>query len=515
MSSESTSEPRVTLEKEIGSGEFGTVYGGHFGPSKAAIKKFRLSQCPANQGLIDNEIRLLERLRNRHIIQFYGVVRQPDAILLVTDFAELGSLKRLIQKARLVTWVEKKRIAQEIANGLAYIHHEGILHRDLKSANVLLTVHMEVKLCDFGLATVKELSEVQSAGDGGGDGGSGSGSGGGAQGTVRWMAPELLSDPPQYSTKSDIYALGMVMWEMAAMCTTPFKDIDNNLAVVRMVQEGGREQLPDNVPADFRHWVERCWEQDPLKRPDAWGTAVTGATQSIRWSASEVGSFLSGTETMASTMAPKGTKTTSSFVNTVGALSLAPSSTANAKGDQQQIDMTYLSRMAECDVTEAQVYLAAMYESGDGGVEKDEKKAFTWYLRAAELGHSKAMLLVGDMYSTGRGTGYNNVEAAKWYRKACIEESQGATPARRGDGRTLAWFRTVSQRGLAAVGLNTPATSATGRTVAQDNLSVEGHTNSTTMSDHDQDYPNTQGIEESDDEDDTESSEQVDEDPHG
>ncbi|KAG0250595.1 hypothetical protein DFQ27_009329, partial [Actinomortierella ambigua] len=90
------------------------------------------------------------------------------------------------------------------------------------------------------------------------------------RGTFRWLAPELLrAAKPSYTNKPDIYALGMVTWEMAAMCTIPFKTIHNNFVVAEAVHGGEREQLPDNTPPDYQRWVELCWKQDPVDRPQA------------------------------------------------------------------------------------------------------------------------------------------------------------------------------------------------------------------------------------------------------
>ncbi|KAG0250204.1 mitogen-activated protein kinase kinase kinase 9 [Actinomortierella ambigua] len=178
---------------------------------------------------------------------------------MITDFAEGGTLQSAIQGKRLGDgWVKKDQISKEIAKGLAYIHSNKIIHRDLKSGNVLLTQYLEVKLCDFGLAQIK----INTASSHTSDRGS-------AEGTLRWMAPEVLALRPKYSTKSDMYALGMVMWEMAANCTTPFQEQRDNNVVVGFVRQGDREEIPEKTPMDYRLWIERCWEQDPSRRPDA------------------------------------------------------------------------------------------------------------------------------------------------------------------------------------------------------------------------------------------------------
>ncbi|KAF9972512.1 hypothetical protein BGZ73_004352 [Actinomortierella ambigua] len=289
----------LTIGRVVGQGGYGTVHFGRWQGQACAVKQVLLSESEYQHIAIQKEIMLLQQLRHRHIIQFYKSFHHNGQLVIVMDFAEGGSLRHVIEETNsynnggsrrhtslgsssihssnsasrgeqavvhlLQGWEDRTRIAQEIARGLAYMHSENILHRDLKSANVLLTRHMEVRLCDFGMATVKTTSASKSLADDN-DGAVG---GGGLKGTLRWMAPELLDLRPTYSTKSDIYALGMVMWEMAANCTTPFRDQPNQHVVMVSVVNGKREAIPDHTPFDYQKWIERCWEQDPAKRPDA------------------------------------------------------------------------------------------------------------------------------------------------------------------------------------------------------------------------------------------------------
>ncbi|KAF9977565.1 hypothetical protein BGZ73_005694 [Actinomortierella ambigua] len=245
----------LSVGTRIGSGAYGRVYHAYWQGRKVAIKQFSMTHAVASRvSTIQQEIRLLESLRDKHIIQFYGTTEHEGELVLVMEYADGGSLEGAIEGGQL-DWPTKTRIAQEIVRGLAFIHHMDVLHRDLKSMNVLLTRHMEVKLCDFGLATVKSRSISKSTSS--------------AKGTLRWMAPELFAARPKYSTKSDMFALGTVMWELAADCTTPFHEQLDSMMVVTLVRSGEREELPDDTPQDYRQWVERCWDQDPNKRPEA------------------------------------------------------------------------------------------------------------------------------------------------------------------------------------------------------------------------------------------------------
>lgn len=131
-------------------------------------------------------------------------------LVLVMEYAQGGSLKSAIDKGRLGgNWLVKTRIAREVARCLEYIHHQKVLHHDLKSAKVLLTEHMQAKPCDFGQAMVRAESTLKSSSIGGDD----------LKGALRWRTPELFGRRPRYSTKSDMFALGMIMWEIAAQHT--------------------------------------------------------------------------------------------------------------------------------------------------------------------------------------------------------------------------------------------------------------------------------------------------------
>ncbi|KAF9157995.1 hypothetical protein DFQ26_008096 [Actinomortierella ambigua] len=238
----------------LGLGGYGNVYRAEWGGRVVAAKRLHVTAAEAaKNSSIQREIQLLEKLQSKHIIQFYGTIHHEDRLVIMMEFAEGGCLNHAIND-RLLDWPNKIRIAEEIARGLAYIHQMGVIHRDLKSMNVLLSRQKEAKLCDFGMATVKSQSAPTSIA---------------LPGTIRWMAPELFNPPRIYSTKSDMYALGMVMWEMAANYTIPFRLQADSEAVFWLVFKGEREELPDDTPSGYRRWIEQCWYQEPERRPEA------------------------------------------------------------------------------------------------------------------------------------------------------------------------------------------------------------------------------------------------------
>ncbi|KAG0260129.1 hypothetical protein DFQ27_003738 [Actinomortierella ambigua] len=419
------------IGEPIGAGQHGAVFQGRYNNYKVAIKKFRLHHHTTDQvETIEREIGFLKRLQHRHIIQFYGIHRQGNEISLVMDFAEGGSLKQAIEDSRVAGWHIKSRIAQEIAFGLAYIHLESIFHGNLKSDNVLLSSHMEVKLCDFGLAVIKTSS-----------GGHSTGAMRGTarwlapglvlseqprctRGTARWLAPELvLSERPRYSTKSDMYALGMVMWEMAAMCTLPFRTINNNVEVAQAISRGRREQLPDATPAIYQHWVDLCWKQDPSERPRARDVFIVEDTLSLHQGAITRISLLYDDDEQCVvpevscsvfSMPEKPDRHGSADTTSRGALQAVE----NDPGNKSWLRTTSQKRLAALKSS-----LGSVMDLLDTNQDRVRARA---EIQEADRGDARAQFNVGLMYETGRGVKQSNVEAVRWYIKAASQENPDA-----------------------------------------------------------------------------------------
>ena len=136
------------------------------------------------------------------------------------------------------------------------MHGQNILHRDLKSLNVLLNAHYRAKLTDFGLSTVRK--ESQSVSTKRSD----------SVGTVPWMAPELFKRGAKYTEKCDMYSYGMVLWEL---CThkVPFSDAEDMNVIPVWVGQGEREEIPQGTPEAIEHVIQMCWKASAELRPTA------------------------------------------------------------------------------------------------------------------------------------------------------------------------------------------------------------------------------------------------------
>ncbi|MCE8162849.1 MAG: protein kinase [Candidatus Moeniiplasma glomeromycotorum] len=245
---------KPVLKHQIGKGGYGEVYYGKWKSQDVAVKKLYLSPHNTSESDIQDirkEINILKILRNRYIIQYYDTYSDNQELLIIMEYAKNGTLTKFINdnKEKEHNWSFNTNLIKQIALGLVYIHHEGIIHRDLKSMNILLANNYQVKISDFGLSKTKTVSSSQSKD---------------MVGTLRWMAPELLRGK-KYSEQSDIYSLGMIIWEIVAKCTVPFRDIDDNLLVLH-IASGEKETTPSGVPENIRYIMEKSWESNPSER---------------------------------------------------------------------------------------------------------------------------------------------------------------------------------------------------------------------------------------------------------
>lgn len=192
-------------EKKLGEGGFGGVYKGFLKDTNSDVAVKRVSRW-SKQGVKEYaaEVKIISRLRHRNLVQLIGWCHERNDLLLVYEFMHNGSLdSHLFREISLLTWEVRFRIAQGIASGLLYLHEEWeqcVVHRDIKSSNVMLDSNFNAKLGDFGLARMMEHGK-------------------GLQttvlaGTMGYMAPECLTTG-KASRESDVYSFGVVALEIA------------------------------------------------------------------------------------------------------------------------------------------------------------------------------------------------------------------------------------------------------------------------------------------------------------
>ncbi|KAL9972799.1 hypothetical protein ACROYT_G019175 [Oculina patagonica] len=254
-------EGEVHRGPRIGSGSYGTVYRGTW-HGAVAIKTLNVTE-PNPQQLqgFKNEVAVLRKTRHVNILLFMGCMAKPE-LAIVTQWCEGSSLYRHLHVAESKFEVlQLLDIARQTAQGMDYLHAKSIIHRDLKSNNIFLQEDLTVKVGDFGLATIKSRW-----------------SGHGNQifeqpsGSILWMAPEVvrMKDPNPYSFHSDIYAYGIVLYELLTS-SLPYPHVGNKDQILYMVGRGylkpDLSKVRSDIPKSFKKLLIDCIKFNRDERP--------------------------------------------------------------------------------------------------------------------------------------------------------------------------------------------------------------------------------------------------------
>eukprot|EP01104_Vermistella_antarctica_P007109 TRINITY_DN1784_c0_g1_i1.p1 TRINITY_DN1784_c0_g1~~TRINITY_DN1784_c0_g1_i1.p1 ORF type:complete len:1436 (-),score=219.60 TRINITY_DN1784_c0_g1_i1:255-4562(-) len=247
----------VLLLEKIGSGAFGEVYIASWRGTLVAAKKMHVWYEQLNDdAMLEflDEMELMSHLRHPNVVQFLGSSLEPPDHLIVTEHVSRGSLFDVLRDKLLVLdWGIRVKMALDCAKGMAYLHKQTpypIIHRDLKSQNLLVTSSFGVKVADFGLArhTADNNTAAMTM----------------QVGTPIWTAPEVLRST-QYSVKADVYSFGIVMWEILTR-GTPYPNL-NQFELIMRVVEGARPDVPEGCPKAWRAVMESAWDASPERRP--------------------------------------------------------------------------------------------------------------------------------------------------------------------------------------------------------------------------------------------------------
>ncbi|XP_023179186.1 mitogen-activated protein kinase kinase kinase 13-A isoform X2 [Drosophila hydei] len=225
----------------LGSGAQGAVFSGKLKNEIVAVKKVK--------ELKETDIKHLRKLDHENIIKFKGVSTQSPVFCIIMEYCPYGPLQNILKEeqvmlpSRLVSW------SKQIALGMQYLHSHKIIHRDLKSPNILISTNEVVKISDFG--TSREWNEISTKMS--------------FAGTVAWMAPEVIRNEP-CSEKVDIWSYGVVLWEMLT-CEIPYKDVDSSAIIWGVGNNSLKLLVPSTCPEGFKLLVKLCWKSKPRNRP--------------------------------------------------------------------------------------------------------------------------------------------------------------------------------------------------------------------------------------------------------
>ncbi|KAL5224822.1 hypothetical protein ABZP36_011461 [Zizania latifolia] len=244
----------LVIDERIGLGSYGEVYHADWNGTEVAVKKF-LDQEFYGDALDEFrcEVRIMRRLRHPNIVLFMGAVTRPPHLSIVSEYLPRGSLYTIIHRPDCQI-DEKRRIrmALDVARGMNCLHTSipTIVHRDLKSPNLLVDNNWTVKVCDFGLSRLKHGTFLSSKS---------------TAGTPEWMAPEVLRNE-QSNEKCDVYSFGVILWELATL-QMPWRGMNSMQVVGAVGFQDRRLDIPMEVDPLVASIIQDCWQKDPNLRP--------------------------------------------------------------------------------------------------------------------------------------------------------------------------------------------------------------------------------------------------------
>ncbi|XP_039224236.1 tyrosine-protein kinase Tec isoform X3 [Crotalus tigris] len=241
----------LTFMRELGSGLFGVVRLGKWRAQyKVAIKAIR-EGAMYEEDFIE-EAKVMMKMTHPKLVQLYGVCTQQRPIYIVTEFMEHGCLLNYLRQRRgRFTKDNLMTMCQDVSEGMEYLERNSFIHRDLAARNCLVNESGVVKVSDFGMTRYVLDDQYTSSS--------------GAKFPVKWCPPEVFNYS-RFSSKSDVWSFGVLMWEVFTEGKMPF-ETNTNYEVVTMITQGHRLFRPKLASKNIYDLMVKCWHEKPEGRP--------------------------------------------------------------------------------------------------------------------------------------------------------------------------------------------------------------------------------------------------------
>lgn len=249
----------LTKQKVIGAGEFGEVFRGVLklpgrGEVAVAIKTLKPGYTEKQRQDFLSEASIMGQFSHQNIIRLEGVVTKFKHAMIITEYMENGALDQYLRDHdEELSSYQLVGMLSGIAAGMKYLSDMNYVHRDLAARNILVNGNLECKVSDFGLSRVLE------------DYPEGTYTTSGGKIPIRWTAPEAIAYR-KFTSGSDVWSFGIVMWEVMAFGERPYWDMSNH-EVMKAIHEGFRLPAPMDCPSAIYQLMLQCWMQERSKRP--------------------------------------------------------------------------------------------------------------------------------------------------------------------------------------------------------------------------------------------------------
>ncbi|CAL5209653.1 unnamed protein product [Lathyrus oleraceus] len=268
---------KLDLRYVVANGAYGTVYKGTYDNQAVAVKVLdwgedgvaSVNEIAALRAAFRQEVTVWQKLNHSNVTKFVGAsmgtsnLKIPSdaggqnplpskACCVIVEFVHGGTLKQFLMKNRRKKLPFKVvvQLALDLARGLSYLHSKKIVHRDVKTDNMLLDENQKLKIADFGVARVEAVNPSEMTGE---------------TGTVGYMAPEVINGKP-YNRSCDVYSFGICLWEIYC-CDMPYQNLSFADASSAVANKNLRPDIPRCCPSELATIMKTCWDKHPEKRP--------------------------------------------------------------------------------------------------------------------------------------------------------------------------------------------------------------------------------------------------------
>ncbi|KAL3629234.1 hypothetical protein CASFOL_026456 [Castilleja foliolosa] len=268
---------KLVIQSVIARGTFGTVHRGIYDGQDVAVKLLDMGEeAHRTQASIASfrtsfvqEVSVWHKLYHPNVTKFIGATMGESSLnmqkdnnnqfettcnvwCVVVEYLPGGTLKSFLIKNRRKKLAFRVviQLALDLARGLSYLHYKKIVHRDVKTENMLLDKNRTVKIADFGVARVEASNPNDMTGE---------------TGTLGYMAPEVLCGDP-YNRKCDVYSFGICLWEIYC-CDMPYPNLSFSEMTSAVVHKNLRPEIPRCCPSSLANIMKRCWDTNSEKRP--------------------------------------------------------------------------------------------------------------------------------------------------------------------------------------------------------------------------------------------------------
>ncbi|CAA7044441.1 unnamed protein product [Microthlaspi erraticum] len=268
---------KLETRNVIARGTYGTVYKGIYDGQDVAVKVLDweddgngpTAKTATNRALFRQEVTVWHKLNHPNVTKFVGAsmgttnLKIPSAdsenslpqraCCVVVEYVPGGTLKTFLidNRRKKLAFKVVIKLALDLSRGLSYLHSEKIVHRDVKTENMLLDHQRNLKIADFGVARVEALNPKDMTGE---------------TGTLGYMAPEVIDGKP-YNRRCDVYSFGICLWEIYC-CDMPYPDLSFVDVSSAVVLHNLRPEIPRCCPTALATIMRRCWDANPQKRPE-------------------------------------------------------------------------------------------------------------------------------------------------------------------------------------------------------------------------------------------------------